>query len=379
MKKKILYLILAGTLVVSSMTACSTKDNQTSTSGNTISSESENSGDETTALMKEVDEAGNIAFDTTGFENVTLGEFKNVVPTSRASLDPTEQEIEDSLNYYLDAYSSEMTHVEKAAESGDYLNVSYTVTVDGEEQEEVTETINLGYEMINEGIDQHLTGLNPGDEIEVETTYSENFYEPALAGKTATIKLKLNWVGGNKIKAEYTDEFVNNMTTGVYKTTAEFDQFILDEIAQTKKDELFMSAWEIIINNAEAGDLSSIVEEDFASTMDDISNAIESSGMEKEEYWNMYGGVDNEEDFNALVRSQVEESVKERAVVYKMAEENGITVSETECMEQIETTALNSGYADAQAFLAEFGNDYISDMLLYGKIKDFVIENQLTD
>jgi len=98
---------------------------------------------------------------------------------------------------------------ERAAQSGDRVRVSYVADVDGERvpdtgRHEIAPT--LGNMESFPELEQALTGVSAGDEKTLELTFPETFRHQALAGKQASVEMKIQAVEASELP-EVDDEF----------------------------------------------------------------------------------------------------------------------------------------------------------------------------
>ncbi|WP_374601696.1 trigger factor [Arenimonas sp.] len=92
--------------------------------------------------------------------------------------------------------------VERAAAAGDLVQVETSATTaDGRVPAEGAErgaTV-VGSNVLYPEIEQRLVGMKPGDEVEVDVTFPENWRNPDLAGKAAKVALKAVKVSAPKL------------------------------------------------------------------------------------------------------------------------------------------------------------------------------------
>ncbi len=134
---------------------------------------------------------------------------------------------DDMLQEVMNSYreqNAELVPVEKrGVKEDDHVFLDYTCTIDGKEQENLSGKnrqliISSKKDNILSGFHKEVEGLKSGDEKEFTIKLPKHFPDPAIAGKEATFKVKLNSIK-EKILPELTDEMLAANTP--YKTVKE--------------------------------------------------------------------------------------------------------------------------------------------------------------
>jgi trigger factor len=103
-----------------------------------------------------------------------------------------------------------LEHVERPAESGDFVVIDYTGTVDGaplEGAEGRDQLLELGTGRLLPGFDERLLGASAGDQRSVEVTFPDEHPEH-LRGRQATFEVTVNEVKAKRLP-ELSDEFAS--------------------------------------------------------------------------------------------------------------------------------------------------------------------------
>jgi len=141
---------------------------------------------------------------------VTLPEYKGVtIPADvlEANADTLNARVQE----LLDA-NSEYEHLtDRAVEDGDTLNMDYVGYIDGVEFSGGN-TYGAGTEVtigVTQYIDdflQQLIGHMPGETFDVEATFPDDYHAEDVAGKDAVFKVTINYIIGDRIANELTDD-----------------------------------------------------------------------------------------------------------------------------------------------------------------------------
>ncbi|NLU42337.1 MAG: trigger factor [Firmicutes bacterium] len=134
---------------------------------------------------------------------VKLGDYRAVrvqkegVDVSDADVDRVIEGIRDRL--------SELVSVDKPAlENGDFADIDFDGTIDGESREGLSHkgaTLQIGSGTFIPGFEEQLIGMSVGEEREVSVTFPEDYHNEDLAGKQAVFKVKLNDIKEKRLPA----------------------------------------------------------------------------------------------------------------------------------------------------------------------------------
>ena len=190
---------------------------------------------------------------------VTLGKYKGLeidAPrpiVSDSEIDTVLQSLVDNATKY-EPYEEHVT--DRLTQPGDFVNIDYVGTMDGEvfeggsnQGDSVVLAENNGY---IDWFEDDLYGIMPGTTVVSTGKFPENYHEH-LAGKEVTFTITLNYIAGHYTIPELTDEFIKEKTGR--ETLEEYKQF-LREALQAESDaeyELarFQIMWADILDNAE--------------------------------------------------------------------------------------------------------------------------------
>ncbi|MCW8830137.1 MAG: trigger factor [Gammaproteobacteria bacterium] len=120
----------------------------------------------------------------------------------------TEQDV-DNLLETLRKQKSNWSEVERAAENGDRVTISFKGSIDGELFEGGSADnvpLELGSGNMIPGFEEQLIGKSAGDEFQLEVTFPEDYQAENLKGKPATFETKVVSVAEAKLP-EVDDEF----------------------------------------------------------------------------------------------------------------------------------------------------------------------------
>lgn len=145
--------------------------------------------------------------------SVKLGEYKGIAVTvTEASV--TDEEVENQIQQVLNS-KAEYREVDRAAQTGDQVNIDYKGLLDGEAFEGGTAEgydLTLGSGSFIDGFEDGLVGAVKGDQKDLNLTFPDPYPKnPDLAGKAVVFEVTVNAVKERSVP-ELTDEFVASVS-----------------------------------------------------------------------------------------------------------------------------------------------------------------------
>ena len=266
--------------------------------------------------------------------------------------------------------------VEREAKKGDVVNLDFEGFVDGvafEGGKGEKFDLELGSGMFIPGFEEQLEGKNVGDECDVNVTFPEEYNEKSLAGKPAVFKCKINEIKENQ-KPELDDEFAKDVSE--FDTIAELKADIEKKMVESKQssaDTAFQErVMDKVIENMEAEIPDAMVETQLDRVAEDFSYRLAMQGMEFESYLKMTGMT--MEQFRSVFAPQALRQVKIRLALEKIAELEGMDITEEDLNTEFDKLADNNKMDIAKVKELLAAEDLKADMLCQ-KANDFVIAN----
>ena len=272
------------------------------------------------------------------YPEVTLGQYKGL-EIEQAPVEVTDAQVEAELNRMAQNVASTEV-VEKAAEMGDTANIDFEgfdngVAFDGGKGDNFD--LKLGSGQFVPGFEEQIVGMTAGEEKDIDITFPEN-YTPELAGKPVVFHVKLNKVTVTTVPAQ-DDEFAKDVSE--FETLEELKADIRAkalENAQKQADSAFENAAvEKAAENATVDMPKALIESELDNQMERFAYQLQMSGYSMEAYAKMMGG-DVSTMRNAF-RPAAEKQAKIDVTLAKIAEVEGIAVSEEEMAAEYEELA----------------------------------------
>ena len=271
-----------------------------------------------------------LTLSTEVYPEVTLGEYKGIEVVKPVA-EVTDEQVEAELKQIAENVAS-VENVERAAEMGDIANINFLGTVDGiafEGGAAENFDLTLGSGQFIPGFEEQVVGMNVGESKDVNVTFPEDYNAKELAGKAAVFAVKLNKLSVKNVPA-IDDELAKDASE--FETLEELKADIREKKladAQKNIDRTFENAVvEAVAAAATVEVPNALVDLELDNQMNDFAYRLQMSGMSVEQYAQMMGG-----DLNTMrqaFKPMAEKQALSKLVITKVAEVEGITVSDEE-------------------------------------------------
>ena len=272
------------------------------------------------------------------YPEVTLGEYKGL-EVEKVDAVVTDAQVQAELDRMAQNVASTET-AERAAEMGDTANIDFEgfdngVPFDGGKGENFD--LKLGSGSFVPGFEEQVVGMSAGEEKNIDITFPEDYHKE-LAGKAVVFHVKVNKVTATNVPAQ-DDEFAKDVSE--FETLEELKADIRAkalENAQKQMNSAFEQACvEKAAENVTVDMPNALIETELDNQMDRFGYQLQMSGYSVEQYAKMMGG-DLSTMRNAF-RPAAEKQAKINVTLAKIAEVEGIVISEEEIVAEYDEMA----------------------------------------
>ena len=288
------------------------------------------------------DDIMTITITTETYPEVTLGEYKGL-EVEKAKVSVTAAQVQAELDRMAQNVASTET-VERAAEMGDTANIDFEgfdngVAFDGGKGENFD--LKLGSKSFVPGFEEQIVGMTAGEEKDINITFPKD-YHAELAGKDVVFHVKLNKVSVTNVPA-LDDEFAKDVSE--FETLDALKKDIRAK-AKAEAEKQAQSAFEQACVEKAAENTTvdmpkALVETELDAQMERFAYQLQMSGYSMDAYAKMMGG-DMASMRNAF-RPAAEKQAKTNVTLAKIAEVEGITITEEDIAAEYESIAAQYG------------------------------------
>ncbi len=274
------------------------------------------------------------SFSIEGYQSVTV---------EKLPVEITEDEFQHEIAELREARATiEPVDEDRALVDGDWAQISYSGQVVGEQDAEPVAgqdaLVEIGGKDTVEAFSTVLRGAKPGQELKAEVIYPAEYPEAKLAGKTVAYDVTVKAIK-KRIVPELNDDFAKEL--GNYETLADLENRIREHMSNRKrhsveaetKDKLFAALSEKFPFPVP----ESLVQDQIDARLERGLRALAAQGMDPEQMRKL--------DFARLRTAQRDGAiaeVKTFLLIDRIAEAEGITVSEEEVERELHMAALQS-------------------------------------
>ena len=270
---------------------------------------------------------------------------------------------------------------ERGAQNGDWAVIGFKGTKDGVPFDGGTSErmpLIIGEDRLIPGFEANIVGLRSGETTAFDITFPEDYPEESLAGQPVRFEVDLKELR-EKVLPAADDAFAQNM--GEYTTLAALREEVRERLGRNALDHARHAFSDKIIEYAVANatlELPDILVEQEVEVMhDEFRSSLARQGISEEAYLKATGKTDP--DLHADFRPQAEHRTKVLLVLSRIADVEGITVSETDVLEQVDVARRR--YSDPKTvkyFESERGRNFIASTLRRSRLVESLVERWLT-
>ena len=194
-------------------------------------------------------------------EYVIVKQYKGLEVPKTETDEVADEEIDQAIQANLQGAADRLPVTDRAAQTGDWVNIDYVGTVDGVAFDGGTAQAQdlllgsggyIGASGDYEGFEDQIVGHNVGEEFDITVQFPEN-YSPDMAGKVADFHITLNEIYVEDIP-ELTDEWVLANSEGA-ETVDEYREEIRGQIEESvdrqTESEMTEAVWDALMENVE--------------------------------------------------------------------------------------------------------------------------------
>lgn len=387
MKKKIALLCMAG-IMIFGMSACgnsktASEDVQTASteavedtqSTADISQNGEEAESGSTEIERVSDRPDYVGLQDLDIdEYVTLADYKNM-KVSAEKPDVSDQAIEDYVNSELLVG----TITDRAVQEGDVTDIDFEGKKDGVAFDGGTAKgykLSIGSGTFIPGFEDGLIGVMPGETVDLDLTFPEDYSNTELAGQKVVFTVTVNGIEGS---AEYADVTVEKMKSlGLdYKTK--------EEAWEAGKKAVEENAAATFAENSKTAIIDTLIEESKISSVPELlveeqaqnynlymENMAQAYGMDLESMASAYGMTMDE--YNAQVNEMCTETMKTYMVLEAVARAEGIEITDEMIQEKAAGEAAAYGYQSGEVLIEDVGYSTYRLSILHDEVIEKLME-----
>lgn len=255
---------------------------------------------------------------------VSIGDYSGVKVTKTEPEAVTDEDIQSDIENRLKTHDMWNEKKEGTVEQFDLVNMDFTGTVGGKTFQNSTGTdinIRIGSGDYCKEVEAQIIGKNIGEKITFKVTMPDDSKFSDAAGKEAEYTVTVKSV---RTLPDITDDVINKLTDGKYKTVSEYEAYIKRVLQKEKEIENNLTIFEETLGQvADTFEFKGVPEQEKEGDIDieTIRKEAEEKGVEPVELVNQY-----EAEGKTIAYEQSTNSKIDLLILY-VAQKEGITVT----------------------------------------------------
>ncbi|WP_077299248.1 trigger factor [Virgibacillus pantothenticus] len=350
-----------------------------------------------TAYMQAVDEAGIEPVDQPDIDIESIGKGEPLVFTAKVTVKPevklgeykgleveeetvevTDEDVMHDLEHQREHHAELVVKEDGEIEEGDTAVIDFEGFVDGEAFEggkAENHSLEIGSGQFIPGFEEQLIGKKPGEEVEVNVTFPEDYHAEDLAGKEATFKVTIHEVKFKELP-ELDDEFAKDLDDEV-ETLEELKAKKKEQLLEQKKQDADNKKRETLVEkaseNTEIDIPDAMVETELDQMVQEFEQRLQMQGMTLEMY-TQFSGQDKD-GLKEQMREDAEKRVKTNLTLDAIAETEELEASDEDVEAELDKMAEMYGAEKEQIRQMLGGNaEALKNDLKKRKAIDFLVE-----
>ena len=304
---------------------------------------------------------------------VTLCDYRNLsVSVESAAVTDSERDLKVMESYSRFATLENSGITDRAAADGDTVNIDYVGKKDDVAFEGGTASgafLVLGSDSYIDGFEDGLVGVQPGETVDLELTFPENYGNRDLAGQAVTFTVTVNYI------VELRDQVVTAMGLENIHTVAELQQYVHDQIYADKEADYESSLKNAIMmelfEQSSFGDLPEVILENNKDYVRGVVNSAAAYGLDADTYTRTFFGMDADTYINEYAAQLTKQDITLQAI----ANQEDLNVGDKDLKAVLEQYAKEAGADTVEEYLGDNSAEEYRNAIMMEKVMDYLIEH----
>ena len=297
---------------------------------------------------------------------INITDYKGI-EAPRAEKEVTDEDVDQQIQMLRQRNARMVSVEDRAAEMGDEVNLDFEGFF-GDEAFEGGKGENyqlkLGSGQFIPGFEEQVAGHKIGEDFDVTVSFPEDYQMEDYAGKEAVFKCKINSISREELP-ELNDDFAKEASAEVDtvdELKAEIRKNLEKSAAESATRSFENTVIEKLIDKVEDPIPHCMFEQRANSLMNQFANQLKQQGVSMELYL-QYTGMD-QDSLKATYLDRAEGEVKLRLALEKIAELEGLKVTDEELEEEIKKLADENNLTVDDVKRRIYTEDLRTDMLV---------------
>lgn len=308
---------------------------------------------------------------------VTLGDYNNLeVSVEPVTVDEAELE-EWLINIYFGNMTAEDGITDRAVEMGDTVSIDYEGKKDGVAFQGGTAqgaSLTIGSGRFIDGFEDGLVGVMPGETVDLDLTFPEEYRNAELAGQAVVFTVTVNYIVPRveEMKDSVAASLGLEGVTGIETLRQYLYDYLYYNAESSYRESLESQILDQLMAQCTFGELPETLLESYKGVFaNNLEQQAASMGITAEDLAGYYFAMTAEE----FAYTYAEQSVRESLALQAIANRENLTVSDEELQAQLEIYAANAGYGSVEEFVGGTSLEDYRNYFMTEKVLEFLINN----
>lgn len=269
-----------------------------------------------------------------------LGQYKGI-EVDKQEVKILAADVNAEIDRVREQNSRIITVDDRAIEMNDIAVIDYEGFLDGEPFEGgkgEDYSLTIGSHTFIDTFEDQLVGKKPGDEVDVNVTFPDEYHSEELKGKPVTFKVVIKEVKVKELP-DADDEFASEVSE--FETMKEYKASVKKMLTDRRKAQVNAEkenqALEKVMENAEVEMPGPMVEEQVSQMINEFASRLGQQGLSIDQYMQMTGM--QPQMLMDQMRPEAEKRIKSRLVLEAVAKAENITATDDDIEEQLKKMA----------------------------------------
>lgn len=325
-----------------------------------------------------------VSIDYNASDYVTLGDYIGMQVALDSNYEVTDDDVKSKIETLIASYPAYEDTDKTTVENGDFVNIDYEGLKDGVAFDGGTAkgtVLEIGSNKFIDGFESGLIGANVGDTVSLNLTFPENYQSTELAGQAVVFNVTINKIV-TKQDINYdniTDQYVaDNFSSQGYETVQALKDGVKEQLTKSNESTKETDTQSAILEKLqEVCTVNSLPDGVLDQRVKDYKDEMEKTlkdkyNMSVEDYLSSMN--ETQEEFDTEVNDYMQKNLEVELILTAIADKEGIEVDEDGYKEYINNIISNGNYADENALMDEYGEDYVKNIYRNNKAMDLITE-----
>lgn len=325
-----------------------------------------------------------VSIDYNASDYVTLGDYLGMQVALDSNYEVTDDDVKSKIETLIASYPAYEDTDKTTVENGDFVNIDYEGLKDGVAFDGGTAkgtVLEIGSNKFIDGFESGLIGANVGDTVSLNLTFPENYQSTELAGQAVVFNVTINKIV-TKQDINYdniTDQYVaDNFSSQGYETVQALKDGVKEQLTKSNESTKETDTQSAILEKLqEVCTVNSLPDGVLDQRVKDYKDEMEKTlkdkyNMSVEDYLSSMN--ETQEEFDTKVNDYMQKNLEVELILTAIADKEGIEVDEDGYKEYINNIISNGNYADENALMDEYGEDYVKNIYRNNKAMDLITE-----